>query len=115
MIVVTVIRLLRSACTETTSELGKALRTRRPHVVGTTSESSIDERICRITTADRPVPSTITGITMCCRFATGFSPERDVATRRQPVPSLTEKRTISSRPSQKCGTDRPTSAALVAA
>ena len=51
---------------------------------------------------------------MCCRFSIGSS-RNDTYPAAGSQPRLTAKRMISSRPSQKCGTDRPTRASLVEA
>ena len=108
----TVSRLLRSAWLPTTARSpgpsrARCGRSRRP------SDSSIAARVWRKITAAKPVPSTIAGSSMWRRLSIGsaVSATKPEAGR---IPSPIEKIRISIRPSQKCGTDRPTSAGRAA-
>jgi hypothetical protein len=70
-------------------------------------------RVCRISTAARPAPSTKAGISMRCRLPIGFSqsgtkPEAGSQCKR------TDRSRISMIPSQKLGTERPQSETALA-
>ena len=112
--VVTVIRLFRSACTPTTDALGQPLRARRADVVGA---ERVEHRRAHLPHQHRGQPGAEHDRRHQHVLAGSRPGRRRTGRSRSPAASArsTAKRMIIISPSQKCGTDRPTSATVVAA